>query len=47
MKTMFLVNDSATILLSISNSLAKAGYVTEIAGSGEEDLINTIKPVVR
>ena len=29
MKTIFLVDDSATILLSISNILAKAGYATE------------------
>lgn len=38
MKTIFLVDDSATILLSISNILAKAGYGTEKAGSGEEAL---------
>ena len=36
MKTIFLVDDSATILLSISNILAKAGYATEKAASGEE-----------
>lgn len=35
MKTIFLVDDSATILLSISNILGKAGYATEKAGSGE------------
>ena len=29
MKTIFLVDDSATILLSISNILAKAGYATD------------------
>lgn len=38
MKTIFLVDDSATILLSISNILAKAGYATEKAGSAEEAL---------
>jgi two-component system chemotaxis response regulator CheY len=37
-KTIFLVDDSATILLSISNILAKAGYATEKASSGEEAL---------
>ena len=36
MKTIFLVDDSATILLSISNILGKAGYATEKAGSAEE-----------
>ncbi|MBS1129992.1 MAG: Response regulator receiver [Proteobacteria bacterium] len=36
MKTIFLVDDSATILLSISNILAKAGYATEKAASAEE-----------
>lgn len=38
MKTIFLLNDSTTILLSISNILAKAGYATEKAGNGEEAL---------
>jgi len=38
MKTIFLVDDSATILLSISGILAKAGYATEKAASGEEAL---------
>lgn len=38
MKTIFLVDDSATILLSISNILGKAGYATEKAGSAEEAL---------
>lgn len=38
MKTIFLVDDSATILLSISNILAKAGYATEKASSAEEAL---------
>ena len=38
MKTIFLVDDSATILLSISNILSKAGYATEKAGSAEEVL---------
>lgn len=38
MKTIFLVDDSATILLSISNILAKAGYKTEKAGSAEDAL---------
>jgi two-component system chemotaxis response regulator CheY len=37
-KTIFLVDDSATILLSISNILSKAGFATEKAGSGEEAL---------
>ena len=38
MKTIMLVDDSATILLSISNILAKAGYATEKAGNAEEAL---------
>lgn len=38
MKTIFLVDDSATILLSISNILAKAGYATEKASNAEEAL---------
>ena len=38
MKTIFLVDDSATILLSISNILSKAGYATEKAGNAEEAL---------
>lgn len=38
MKTIFLVDDSATILLSISGILAKAGYATEKAASAEEAL---------
>jgi two-component system chemotaxis response regulator CheY len=38
MKTIFLVDDSATILLSISNILSKAGYTPEKASSGEEAL---------
>jgi len=38
MKTIFLVDDSATILLSVSNILAKAGYAVEKAGSAEEAL---------
>ena len=38
MKTVFLVDDSATILLSISNILAKAGYGVEKAASAEEAL---------
>lgn len=38
MKTIFLVDDSATILLSISGILSKAGYATEKASNGEEAL---------
>lgn len=38
MKTILLVDDSATILLSISNILSKAGYAPEKAASGEEAL---------
>ncbi len=38
MKTVLLVDDSATVLLGISNILIKAGYSTEKAGSGEEAL---------
>ena len=38
MKTIFLVDDSATILLSISNILGKAGYATEKAANAEEAL---------
>ena len=37
-KTIFLVDDSATILLSISNILQKAGYTTEKAANAEEAL---------
>jgi two-component system, chemotaxis family, chemotaxis protein CheY len=38
MKTIFLVDDSATILLSISNVLGKAGYSVEKASNAEEAL---------
>ena len=38
MKTVFLVDDSATILLSMSAILSKAGYTTEKAASGEEGM---------
>jgi two-component system chemotaxis response regulator CheY len=38
MKTIFLVDDSATILLSISAMLTKAGYGVEKAASAEEAL---------
>jgi two-component system chemotaxis response regulator CheY len=38
MKTIFLTDDSATILLSISNILSKAGYAVEKASTGEEAL---------
>jgi two-component system chemotaxis response regulator CheY len=38
MKTIFLVDDSATILLSISSILGKAGYSVEKASSAEEAL---------
>lgn len=38
MKTIFLVDDSATILLSISNILTKAGYAVEKAGNAAEAL---------
>jgi len=37
-KTIFLVDDSATILLSISGILGKAGYAIEKAASAEEAL---------
>ena len=37
-KTIFLVDDSATILLSVSSILKKGGYEVEKAGSGEEAL---------
>jgi two-component system chemotaxis response regulator CheY len=37
-RTIFLVDDSATILLSISGILAKAGYAIEKAASAEEAL---------
>ncbi|HJW24481.1 MAG TPA: response regulator [Rhodocyclaceae bacterium] len=36
MKTILLVDDSATILLSISNVLSKAGYGVEKAGNAAE-----------
>ena len=38
MKTVFLVDDSATILLSISNVLTKAGYAVEKASHAAEGL---------
>ncbi len=38
MKTIMLVDDSATILLSVSNILMKAGYAVEQARSAEEGL---------
>ncbi len=38
MKTIFLVDDSATILLSVSSILMKSGYAVEQARSGEEAL---------
>lgn len=38
MKTIMLVDDSATILLSISSILMKAGYAVEKAASGNEAL---------
>ena len=37
-KTIFLVDDSATILLSVSSILGKAGFVVEKASNGEEAL---------
>lgn len=37
-KTIFLVDDSATILLSISSILMKAGYAIEKAGNAEDAL---------
>jgi two-component system chemotaxis response regulator CheY len=37
-KTIFLVDDSATILLSISGILTKAGYAVEKAANAEEAL---------
>ena len=45
MKTVFLVDDSATILLSMSAILSKAGYATEKAASAEEGMTKLIKPV--
>ena len=38
MQTIFLVDDSTTILLSISSILAKAGYQVEKAANAEEAL---------
>lgn len=38
MKTILLVDDSATILLSISSILTKAGYAVEKAGNAAEGL---------
>ncbi len=38
MKTIMLVDDSATILLSISNILSKSGYAVEKAASADEGL---------
>jgi two-component system chemotaxis response regulator CheY len=37
-KTIFLVDDSATILLSVASILGKAGFGVEKASSGEEAL---------
>jgi len=37
-KTIFLVDDSATILLSISSILTKSGFAVEKAGSAEDAL---------
>lgn len=37
-KTIFLVDDSTTILMSVSAILSKAGYSVEKAGSAEEAL---------
>lgn len=37
-KNIFLVDDSATILLSVSSILQKGGYTTDRAASGEEAL---------
>ena len=37
-KTIFLVDDSATILLSVSNILGKAGFAVEKASNAEEAL---------
>ena len=39
MSTIMLVDDSATILLSISSILSKAGYKVEKAPNAEEALI--------
>jgi two-component system, chemotaxis family, chemotaxis protein CheY len=39
MKTILLVDDSATILISISNILSKAGYGVEKAANGQEALV--------
>ena len=47
MKTVFCVDDSSTILLSLSGILGKAGYAVEKAGNGEEALTKlkgTLKP---
>jgi two-component system, chemotaxis family, chemotaxis protein CheY len=38
MKTIMLVDDSATILLSISNILSKSGYAVEKAANADEGL---------
>ena len=38
MKTVFCVDDSSTVLLSLSGILGKAGYAVEKAGNGEEAL---------
>lgn len=37
-KTVFLVDDSATILLSVGSILAKAGFAVEKASNGDEAL---------
>lgn len=38
MKTIFLVDDSSTILLSVSGMLSKAGYAVEKSSNAEEAL---------
>ena len=43
MKTILLVDDSATILISISNILGKAGYGVEKAANAPVDLITRIR----
>lgn len=45
MKTILLVDDSATILLSISNILTKAGYAVEKAANANEGLAKFKSPI--
>lgn len=42
MKTVMLVDDSATILMSLTSILTKAGFAVETAGHGQEALAKVV-----